>query len=210
MVLLGLTVRVCLGECKLILMKALILDGSKEGDAVLKMAHDILKEKLTSAGWEVNSFILRDTKIAPCMGCFDCWLKTPGVCTINDAGRETTKTAAQSDLWVFLTPITFGGYSSELKKAVDRMPPVLVPVFVKANDEVHHKPRFSRHPNLVAFALLSNMDSEYKSIFKNFLHRNALNFCSPSDTSEFLLPDEDTEKINSKVVDVLSKIGVIK
>ncbi len=191
-------------------MKALILDGSKEGDAILKATHNIVREKLTNIGWVVNSFVLRDTKIAPCMGCFDCWLKTPGVCTINDAGRDTTKMAAQSDLLIFLTPVTFGGYSSELKKAVDRMPPVLVPVFIKANGEVHHKVRFDKRPSLVAFGLLNNKNREYENIFRNLVHRNASNFYNPCNVSEFLLSNETIEKIKIKVVNVLSKFGAVK
>lgn len=71
-------------------------------------------------GWEVEPFILHDMEIHH-WGCFGCWVQTPGVCVIDDAGRDVARAVIQSDLAVFLIPVTFGGYSSELKKAVDRL-----------------------------------------------------------------------------------------
>jgi len=47
-------------------------------------------------------------QIAACVGCFGCWVKTPGNCVIDDYGRETTRKAIQSDLMVGLIPVTFG------------------------------------------------------------------------------------------------------
>jgi AraC-like DNA-binding protein len=42
-----------------------------------------------------------------------------GVCVIDDFGLEAARMAVQSDVLIFLSPVTSGGYSSELKKAVD-------------------------------------------------------------------------------------------
>jgi len=50
------------------------------------------------------------------MGCFGCWNKTPGTCVMKDDSAKIAKAVVNSDLLIFLTPITFGGYSSELKK----------------------------------------------------------------------------------------------
>jgi len=43
-----------------------------------------------------------------------------------------------SELVVLLTPITFEGYCSELKKAVDRVIPLILPYFLFVRHEVHH------------------------------------------------------------------------
>jgi multimeric flavodoxin WrbA len=45
---------------------------------------------------------------------------TPGECVIKDAGCDVARDVSHSDLVILLTPMSFGGYSSELKKAVDR------------------------------------------------------------------------------------------
>ncbi len=189
-------------------MKALILDGSKWGDEVLETAHNIVKETLEGMSWEVNSFVLRDIKIAPCLGCFDCWLKTPGICVTNDAGRNTTSVAVQSDLWIFLTSVTFGGYSFELKKAVDRFLPIFIPVFTKVNGEVHHRLRYKKHPKLIGIGHSIHESRNYDDIFKKLISRNAINFRSPSQSAEILLSNFTIEQIRERVLRSLFNVGI--
>jgi hypothetical protein len=52
-------------------------------------------------------------KLAHCLGCFGCWLKTPGMCVEDDAGRQVARAIVQSDTTVLYTPATFGGYSPD-------------------------------------------------------------------------------------------------
>jgi multimeric flavodoxin WrbA len=117
-------------------MKAFILNGFEKKDDAL---YEIISEHLKGIGWEINTFFPQDKRIAPCQGCFGCWIKTPGICVIDDAGRNVVQMAVQSDMIVFLSPVTFGGYSSCLKKAIDRMVPIALPFFMKIDGEIHHK-----------------------------------------------------------------------
>ena len=114
-------------------MKAVILNGSGKDDEALESIHNIIVNELTGIEWEVESFILRDLKIAYCLGCFECLLKTPGVCRFKDDGREIVRHIIQSDLFILFTPVTFGGYSAELKKALDRIICLILPFFMKIN-----------------------------------------------------------------------------
>jgi len=67
-------------------------------------------------------------------------------------------------------------YSSELKKALDRVPcPVLLPFFAKIYGEIHHGKRYDKYPNLVAFGVLSNPDEESENTFATLVARNAIN-----------------------------------
>ncbi|MHA2001037.1 MAG: hypothetical protein ACTSVU_02975 [Promethearchaeota archaeon] len=50
---------------------------------------------------------------------------------------------------IYFTPITFGGYSSTLKKALDRQICILSPYFRKVNGEIHHKKRYNKYPSLI-------------------------------------------------------------
>jgi len=102
-------------------MKVLILNGSLKGDNALKIVHEIIVDVLEDNGCDIDSLILHEIEIASCLGCFGCWVKTPGICVINDEGRDIAKAVIQSNLIIFLTPVIFGGYSSELKKALDRL-----------------------------------------------------------------------------------------
>ena len=122
-------------------MKTLVLNGSLKGDDTLDLAYQAIMDRLNELESEIDTYILHDTKIASCLGCFICWTKTPDICVTNDEGREIGKKFIQSDLVVYLTPITYGGYSSELKKAVDRIIPNISPFFMNRKGETHHQPR---------------------------------------------------------------------
>ena len=64
-------------------MKILAIQGSprgKEGNTEI-----ILNEFLSgavSAGAKAETVYLKQKKIKPCLGCYTCWTKTPGVCAI--------------------------------------------------------------------------------------------------------------------------------
>ena len=79
-----------------------------------------LLDVLRRDGSEIGIFRLREMKLAHCLGCFGCLVKTPGMCVEDDAGRQIVKAVIQTDTTVLCTPVTFGGYSPGLKKMMDR------------------------------------------------------------------------------------------
>ena len=97
-------------------MNATILNGALAGDGFVDAVAAALQDALQAQGWTVRPWQLADEKLAFCLGCFECWTKTPGLCRIDDAGRDVAESLIRSDLAIFVTPITFGGYSSTLKK----------------------------------------------------------------------------------------------
>lgn len=161
-----------------------------------------LAEEIGSAGFEVDPVDLGRLRIAPCTGCFGCWVRTPGICVIDDAGRETARAALRCDLLVFLTPIAFGGYSSELKKAVDRMLPLLSPFFTRIGGEIHHLPRYPVSPSVLGVGLLDRPDPERERIFRTLVARNALNYHSPRHAA-VVVADGALEGFREQVASVL-------
>ena len=167
---------------------AVILNGALAGDETLAPIETVLLELLRETGAGVRDFQLRDLPLAHCQGCFECWLDTPGLCkTDGDAGRDITGAMIGSDLMVLLTPVTFGGYSSEIKKAMDRSICMVSPFFRRVDGEVHHKLRYRRYPALAAVGVLHEPDEEQERIFGTLVERNALNFASPA-TAVCVLP----------------------
>ena len=159
-------------------------------------------------GWQVDSLHLSEMDIAPCLGCFGCWIKTPGTCVINDSGRIIPEKIVQSDLMIFLTPITFGGYSPELKKALDRAIPMLLPFFKKVHRETHHVMRYEKYPKLVAIGALPKPDQECEALFKQLLTRNAINYSSPKKAAGILYADLSENEIKSIIEKLLNKVEV--
>ena len=87
-------------------MKAILLDGSQPNDVTGQRVHAALTTELESRGWQVEHVCLREKKIGNCAGDFFCWIRNPGICNVDDENRDIAKSIINSDLMVYLTPIT--------------------------------------------------------------------------------------------------------
>jgi multimeric flavodoxin WrbA len=172
-------------------VKATILNGALTGDSFVDSAATALEAALTAQGWTVTTWTLREDKIAYCLGCFQCWTTTPGLCRIDDVGREVTASMIDSNLIIWLTPITFGGYSSALKKAVDRSICIVSPFFTRIDGEVHHKARYAHYPALLGIGVLAAPHAAQEQIFDTLISRNALNLHAPAHHSGILYRTQD-------------------
>lgn len=185
-------------------MKALLLDGRLKDD--FDMIHSILTEELERHGFEVESVLLKETKVAPCQGEFDCWLKTPGECKTDDDGQKLAKKMVQNDLVIHLTPITFGGYSSELKKVMDRFIPDILPYFTKRNGETHHKYRYKKRSSIIAVGVLDTPDEEKESVFKELVDRNSLNMGAPIHEAIIYSENRNKDDFINEFGNILEKV----
>ena len=189
-------------------MKALVLNGAHEGEDALDAVCDVVVNELLRRSWQVELLTLRSMELAPCVGCFGCWIDDPGRCLNgNDDGRSIAMKFSQSNLVAMTTSVTFGGYSSELKKALDRAIGNLLPFFAKVDGEVHHEPRYESSPFIIALGMMPGPDAEAERIFTNLVRRNALNLHSPLHSSGAVYPDQTPETVRSELVRHLTKIG---
>ena len=189
-------------------MKALVLNGIRKDSQHLDRIGEPIVQELRSLQWEVEGLVLRDIEIAPCMGCFGCWVQTPGVCVIDDNAREVTRKMTQSDLVLYFTPITFGGYSSELKKALDRSISLISPFFTRINGEVHHQKRYAYVPKLLGVGILHQPDEESERIFKTLISRNAINLHNPAHAARVVYEDQTEAEIQGVIQAGLNELGV--
>jgi len=189
-------------------MKALILNGTTCNDRTIAQVENVIVGRLRSAGWNVASILLKEQKIASCRGCFGCWTRSPGVCVIDDAGRRVAEAAMQCDLMVWLTPVTFGGYSSELKKALDRLIPNLLPYFMLINGEIHHVPRYRKYPDLAIVGVAQEHDVEAEKTFVRLANRNAINNYCLAHSAGVIFPDDEPHSIETKVIKLLKTARV--
>ncbi|MFP4020286.1 MAG: flavodoxin family protein [Halanaerobium sp.] len=187
-------------------MKALILNGEEQNCLSLNHFSKSIKKELNANDFEVEEVLLKEKKIADCLGCFDCWVKTPGICIIDDFGRKAAAKLINSELVVFLTPVVFGSYSYQLKKALDRMIPLISPYFKKVKGEIHHKKRYSKYPSILAVGILEEENEIQSQIFKKLVERNSINFHSPYFEAEvFEAGNNFDEKLLINAVKVISK-----
>ena len=156
-------------------MKAILLDGSRPEDIIAQRVYPALTAELNSLGWQVERMCLREKKIGNCAGDFFCWVRSPGICNTNDDNRLIAAEIMQSDLVIYLTPVTFGGYSSELKRMVDHQIQNILPFFANIHGEVHHQKRYKQYPDLLVIGWLEEPNARAEAIFRYLVHRNAIN-----------------------------------
>jgi multimeric flavodoxin WrbA len=181
-------------------MKALVLDGSENDASPLSLAGDQLMERLVKSGREPVRTRLRNLTLKACQGCFQCWDTHPGLCHFEDDGVGLTRCLAQSDALVLLTPVSFGGYSSAVKCAMERAAlPNLLPFFKRIKGEIHHPLRYGKPIRLLAVGALRKEDAGSENIFRTILSRNAKNQQSPAFGAVFVYDGMTSADIEKQV-----------
>jgi len=113
--------------------------------------------------------------LQPCIGCFGCWVKTPGQCVItNDSANNIASEQVNADALILLSEITFGGFSGEVKSFLDRSIQNILPLFELYKGEMHHPKRYEHTPVWIAIGYGDVCEAE-KQIFQRLADRNALN-----------------------------------
>ncbi len=191
-------------------MKAIILNGSNENDLIGQHVCTALTAELEARGWEIDHVQLCETKIGNCAGDFFCWIRSPGLCNVNDANRLIAASIANSQLMVYLTPITFGGYSSSLKKMVDHQIQNVLPFFKQINGETHHQKRYPAYPDFLAIGWMDQPDAQTESIFRHLTYRNSINFYAKRFVAGVVLADQNENLIQSSVQNWLNELEVGK
>ncbi|NME82677.1 flavodoxin family protein [Clostridium sp. SM-530-WT-3G] len=168
------------------------------------LIHDLSNENKI----QIESLIPKDSKvfskdiddIHPCLGCFKCWLKTPGRCIINDYYTESPKYIKQADKMVVITELRYGSYSPYIKRVIERSIGFLLPFFRIYNGEIHHSIRYEHVPELIFIGYSQSITSEEEKNFKSLVKANALNFGAPKYNSFIAKDITEIENIVKTII----------
>ena len=103
-------------------LKVLVFNSSprkEKGNTALILNPFI--ECMREAGADVDLYYNYDLKIKPCRGCFNCWLKTPGICSQMDDMQWLLPKMNDADVLVYATPLYSYGMNGQMKNLIDRM-----------------------------------------------------------------------------------------
>lgn len=115
-------------------MKTLVLNTL--GKEALDQVNALIKDK------EVEVVDTSDMKIAHCMGCNQCWLKTPGICVIKDDYEKIIKKLVETEnLWI-VSDTRFGFLDYKGKRVMDRIMPMLNMTIGFRDGWMRHKLRY--------------------------------------------------------------------
>ena len=140
--------------------------------------HDLSKEQ-----WEALAFPLKEEtkiidnsgKIKKCMGCFGCWLKTPGRCVIPDEYQRMGELAAKAGELTIISKCSFGSYSFFVKNVLDRSISYVLPFFEIREGEMHHRKRYDNQFLMRVIFYGSDITEEEKETAKELVKANAAN-----------------------------------
>jgi len=124
-------------------MKVLALNGSprKRNSATCRLLEALLAG-MEEAGAETQIIHLGELDLQQCIGCYTCWVRTPGVCIHADGMAGAADAMAAADLVVFGTPLYHYSMTGLMKTFLDRLLPEAEPWLIE--DSGH--PGRTRHP----------------------------------------------------------------
>ena len=153
----------------------------------------IILHDLTHAEFEALSYpVDNDTVIVSdngsihhCIGCFGCWIKTPGICVLKDGSENMGELLSKCHEFIIISKCVYGSYTPFIRNVLDRCIPYLLPYFVKKNGETHHANRYKNDYSLSAFFYGDDILPQEKETAKELLEANAINFYATVNTVSF-------------------------
>jgi multimeric flavodoxin WrbA len=143
--------------------KITIINGSPDsGKYKLTNFLAELEQHLIATGLSVTTHLLSEKEIKTCVGCWNCWTKTPGICRHADDGPQILRDIINADLVIYASPLILGMLSAELKMFQDRTIPLLHPYIEIKNGISHHKKRYPKYPETAV--LLEKRDASTEDI----------------------------------------------
>ncbi|MDR0840251.1 MAG: flavodoxin family protein [Christensenellaceae bacterium] len=133
-------------------------------------------EALLSNLWAGCTVFSASPAVHPCIGCFGCWIKTPGKCVIDDRGAGFLTLLPAQDEVVLLSRMVFGGVSPDIKAVLDRSIGFMLPYFCDRQGEMHHARRFDAAPRFRYVFYGPDITPEEKATAQKLAAANALNF----------------------------------
>lgn len=110
-----------------------------------------------------------------CLGCFGCWVKTPGVCVIRDQYGDMGEMLSKCTEVIIISHCCYGGFSPFVKNVLDRSISYLHPYFTIRNGRMHHRRRYKNHFHLQVWFYGEDITVMEKETAEKLVKANAIN-----------------------------------
>lgn len=111
-----------------------------------------------------------------CIGCFGCWVKTPGRCVIHDGYEGTGIDMGKCTELILVSRCCYGSVSPFVKIVQDRAISYIQADFVMRKGKMHHKRRYKNVITLSSHLYGENITDAEKETAKKRLQANADNY----------------------------------
>lgn len=116
--------------------------------------------------------------ITACIGCWNCWVKTPGRCVMKDQMAEFYPDYVNSDTVILLMNTSQGFISHQAKAFLDRTIPHYHPYIEIVDGECHHVARYKRYPYIVFYYDTEGLTDQEEQVIEDYLYRTGYHFQS--------------------------------
>ena len=114
--------------------------------------------------------------IRHCIGCFGCWVRTPGKCVIHDGYEGTGIDMGRCSEMILISRCCYGSVSPFVKTVQDRAISYIHPDFVIRKGEMHHRRRYKNVIMLSAYFYGENITEAEKETAKQIMEANTDNY----------------------------------
>lgn len=123
-------------------MKVLVINASPQTNKSnsYKLTTAFIKGLNNKGNNEIKNIVLSKLNINNCLGCFSCWIKTPGKCAINDDMSKAIEDMLWADTIIYSFPLYYFSIPGSLKTFIDRQLPMVLPTMNKNS-------KYGGHPN---------------------------------------------------------------
>ncbi len=182
-------------------MKALILSDKEFRTEAFAQLHSCVLDYLSEQGIPSEEIAIGREDLNYCIGCFGCWIKTPGECVIQDLMAQINEKSINADVVFYLCPVVFGQFSANIKNALDRWIPNVLPFFKRRPDgSTIHPTRYDNNPSPIMIAYGDDLEEEDARLFADISkkHRNVVDIMIYRGSAEELR--KELERIPMKKV----------
>lgn len=139
--------------------------------------------------------IYNNGNIRHCIGCFGCWIKTPGRCVIKDGYENIGELMGKCNELILISKCTYGSFSPFVKNVMDRAISYISPHFEMRNREMHHKRRYQNVITITAYFYGENITENEKETAQGIVLANALNYDGKVKRVLFLRAADQVKKV---------------
>lgn len=156
------------------------------------IVHDVdLGVKVAEVSSEDRYVNASQEGIRSCKGCFSCWVRTPGICIIDDQIQGFAGWLSESDEFVILSRCTYGGYSPQIKNVFDRSIGFLLPYFtIRQDKRMHHLIRVEK-PRELRVLFYGDISERERKTAEKIVKANAINLNVASHRVSFYTSAEE-------------------
>jgi hypothetical protein len=152
-------------------MKTLFDLREKEDGELIEAIQNLYDEPL-------NVIALRESSINKCIGCWSCWVKTPGRCVMKDQMADSYNDYVNSDTTIIVMDTNQGFINHQAKAFFDRTIPHYHPYIEMVDGECHHVARYERYPDMVFYFDPEGLTGQEEQVLEDYLYRMAYHFRS--------------------------------